>query len=84
MSHRFDMDGIKDVVAKAGTTLRIEVPFTKTHPVPAALWTVDGDSVDDRAVSEVSEATDLPMVTKCMYIRHTTRGPADSDRIQKF
>ena len=47
------MNGIKDIVAKAGTTLRIEVPFIKTHPIPTARWSVNGDSVDDRANSEV-------------------------------
>ncbi|XP_067930808.1 twitchin-like [Watersipora subatra] len=61
----FDMDGIKDVVAKAGTTLRIEVPITKAHPVPSVLWSVNGESIDDRAVSNVTKTEALLTIPKC-------------------
>jgi len=51
---RFDLDDLEDIVAKAGTTLRIEIPIKKTHPIPTADWSLAGKPVaDNRADSKV-------------------------------
>jgi len=54
ITYRFDLDDLEDIVAKAGTTLRIEIPIKKTHPIPTADWSLAGKPVDDsRADSKV-------------------------------
>lgn len=51
--NRVDMSQVTDVTAKAGTTMRIVIPITKTHPVPTATWTLNDKDLDDRANVEV-------------------------------